>query len=195
MQRIWSIIKLPIRNNCIFVIKVINKLLFLKLIILENSLNNVKDPLFLKVTVHHHMLLHQFRLLMIDGVSLALLIILYFLHKDLWHVIRLSTKIVKKDLFQELLIMLRSMVLSRTKTILTAHLLKLLNNARKLQKISKNSKYQTIVLPKTNKTSSNKLLIMVQSLLLSQYTEISWFINQACIKSTQVTKSSVLAML
>jgi hypothetical protein len=39
---------------------------------------------------------------MIDGVSLALLIILFFPHKDLWHVIRLSTKIVKKDLFQEL---------------------------------------------------------------------------------------------
>lgn len=50
-------------------------------------------------------------------------------------------------------------------------ILKLQNNVKKQQKTAKNSKSQIIVLPKMNKTSSNKSSITVQSLQSFQYTE------------------------
>ncbi len=45
------------------------------------------------------------------------------------------------------------------------------NNAKKQQKTAKNSKYQIIVLPKMNKTSSNKSSITALSLQSFQYIE------------------------
>lgn len=50
-------------------------------------------------------------------------------------------------------------------------ILKPQNNVKKQQKTAKNSKSQIIVLPKMNKTSSNKSSITVQSLQSFQYTE------------------------
>lgn len=140
------------------------------------------------------MLLFQFQSLMIDGANLALPSIQFFLLKDPWHVIKLLIKIARKDLYQELLTMPKSMDWLKKRITLIAQLPRLLNNVKNRQKISKNSKFLITVLQKTNKISSNKSSTMVQSLQSSQFIETSLFIRKVSIKYTQETKSSVLDM-
>jgi hypothetical protein len=96
-------------NNYIYVIQEIRTQLFHKHTISDKNILNVPVKYIIKEIVHHHILLHQLVLLLIDGVKVIKLIIQDYHHKDHWPVIKLLIKDVKVDLYQEHLIMLKFM--------------------------------------------------------------------------------------
>lgn len=102
-------LKHQINNNYIYVIQETRILSFHKHTISDKNIQNVLVQYIIKEIVHHHIVLHQLVLSLIDGVKMIKLIIQDYHHKDHWHVIKLLIKVVKVDLYQEHLIMLKFM--------------------------------------------------------------------------------------
>lgn len=160
-------------NNYIYVIQEIRILLYHKHTISDKNIQNVLVEYILKEIAHHHIVLLQQVLSLIDGVNMIKLIIQDYHHKDHQLVIKLLIKDVEVDLYQEHLIMLKFMDWFNNHVFNIPHNQVLLKIVKRKHNHAKNSKLVIIVSPNSQKILNNKYSIMVQSSLLSQSIEIS----------------------